>query len=283
MIAALSPRHAEARPAPAGEPAPAVVCLHASASSARQWRPLVEMGGQGWSWHLPGLFQHGGLPGWPEAMPARLHVEARSVLAQLDLPEDRGFHLVGHSYGAAVALQIALMHPQRVRSLVLYEPAAFGLLAGAAPMRARSEIQAVAAQVGAALAEGDDLLAARGFCAYWHGRDIWPGLDPAQQVRLAELMPAVQQQFRALFAAAWSPILLGRLRMPVTLLYGSRTRSSARAVTDVLASCLRAVQVRRLEGAGHMTPVTEPARVAALVLQALVPARPALLPARTST
>jgi len=38
-----------------------------------------------------------------------------------------GAHLVGHSYGGVIALLIAASHPERVRSLAVSEPPAFGL------------------------------------------------------------------------------------------------------------------------------------------------------------
>ena len=46
------------------------------------------------------------------------------VLAAAGTP----FALVGHSYGAAVALTGALAHPARVNALVLFEPALFSLV-----------------------------------------------------------------------------------------------------------------------------------------------------------
>ena len=44
-----------------------------------------------------------------------------------------GTILVGHSYGAAVALIAALACPERVRALVLYEPTLFSLVDADAP------------------------------------------------------------------------------------------------------------------------------------------------------
>jgi pimeloyl-ACP methyl ester carboxylesterase len=41
-----------------------------------------------------------------------------------------GAHLVGHSYGGVIALLIAAAHPERVRSLAVSEPPAFGLARG---------------------------------------------------------------------------------------------------------------------------------------------------------
>lgn len=49
--------------------------------------------------------------------------------AELILPllEDGPTHLVGHSYGAVIATWIATRHPQRVKSLALFEPPLFSV------------------------------------------------------------------------------------------------------------------------------------------------------------
>ncbi len=253
-----------------------VLCLHSSAASGRQWRRLMSdafAAGHTRQWLTPDLFGHGGRPDWPELMPSELSVEANGVLAELPsagLAPEQGFHLVGHSYGGAVALQIALQQPQRVLSLTLYEPVAFGVLpALGAAEPAWLEINDVAATLAAALDRGDDFGAARGFCAYWQGRDVWPDMDFAQQMRVAEAMPTVRRHFEALFAAQWSDGQLDRLRMPVQLICGTATRASARRVAESLAVRLPLVRLNWLEGAGHMAPVTEGGRVNALMLESL--------------
>jgi pimeloyl-ACP methyl ester carboxylesterase len=249
-------------------PRPAVVCLHSSAASGKQWRRLVADGGDAWQWHTPDLFGHGGRPGWPELMPSQLSVEANGVLSGLALPREQAFHLVGHSYGGAVALQIALQQPRRVLSLTLYEPVAFGLLPALGPREpAWQEITDIGATLGAALDQGDAFGAARGFCAYWHGRDVWPDLDEAQRLRLAQAMPTVRRHFDALFVARWSDSLLGLLRMPVHLICGTATRDSARRVAQALASRLPNVRLDWLEGAGHLAPITDAARVNEVILE----------------
>jgi pimeloyl-ACP methyl ester carboxylesterase len=203
-------------------------------------------------------------------MPSELTVEAKGVLCDLALPPDEGFHLVAHSYGAAVALQMAILQPRRVRSLTLYEPAAFGLLLADGPTDlAWEEIADVAARLTLELRAGDDLQAARGFCAYWHGRDIWHQLYLSQKVRLARAMPTVERHFQALFSANWDEAQLSRVRAPVLLICGEHTRNSARRVALNLAARLPLVQLKVLADADHMTPLTDAARVNAVVLDAL--------------
>lgn len=255
-----------------------VVCLHSSAASGRQWRRLIAEGGADRHWHTPDLFGHGNRPGWPELMPSQLTVEANGVLAGLPFGADQPLHLVGHSYGGAVALQIALQQPHRVLSLTLYEPVAFGVLPALGPDEPEwLEIQHVAATLAAALDRGDAHDAARGFCAYWNGHDGWPGLDDTQRQRLADAMPSVRRHFEALFAAHWSDSLLGLLRMPVQLICGTATRASARRVAQSLAGRLPTARLAWLAGAGHMAPITQPAQVNPLILDSL--ARVQVVPA----
>lgn len=247
-----------------------VVCLHSSAASSRQWRRLVADNQGPWAWHTPDFFGHGGRPGWPELMPSRLAVEANGVLAGLPFREDEGFHVVGHSYGGAVALQLALQAPRRVLSLTLYEPVAFGLLPALGPDEPEwVEVLDAAARLAALLDDGDTAGAARGFCAYWHARDIWPELDPTQRQHLAAAMPTVRRHFDALFAARWSDSLLEMLQMPVQLLCGTATRASARRVALALSMRLPQAHLHWLEGAGHLAPMTMPERVNPLLLETL--------------
>jgi pimeloyl-ACP methyl ester carboxylesterase len=53
--------------------------------------------------------------------------QARDVIALLQYLGIRGAHVVGHSYGGALAVQLALDAPAAVHSLVLIEPAIFNL------------------------------------------------------------------------------------------------------------------------------------------------------------
>jgi pimeloyl-ACP methyl ester carboxylesterase len=57
---------------------------------------------------------------------ADFEVDVQDIAALLDEPA----HLVGHSYGALVALLVAVRRPEAVRTLTVVEPAAFALARG---------------------------------------------------------------------------------------------------------------------------------------------------------
>lgn len=253
-------------------PALPVVCLHSSGAGGKQWRRFVADLGE--PCHTPDLYGHGEREGWPAGAPSRLEVEAEGVLAALDLPPDQPFDLIGHSYGGATSLQLALLHPQRVRSLTLYEPVAFGVLPALGDDEPGwIEIQSVAGALADAVKRGDILDGARGFCGYWQNRDIWPELDDAQRARLAEPMPTVSRHFEALFAARWTDAELSRLQMPVQLICGSATRLSAMHVSQTLVKRLPNARLDWLEGGVHMSPIGEAARVNPMLLASIARAR----------
>lgn len=231
-----------------------VVCLHSSAASGAQWRPLADTLAVRWRVVTPDLHGHGGSPGWPEAAANSLRVDAEAAMR---LAGGGPVHLVGHSYGAAVALQMALLHPQLVASLTLYEPVVFGMLkAGTDSAPAIEEIQEVAHSVATLVGAGRMLDAAHVFVAYWGGSRAWAGLTEDQRRALMDRMVVVPRHFDALFAAEWTAPMLAPLQMPVLLLRGSNTRAPARLVSELLAQALPHAQCGVLQGAGHLGPIT---------------------------
>src|SRR5262249_58233939 len=84
-----------------------VVLLHATASSGAQWRALAEILRPCAHVLAPDLYGYGETDSWPGHGPISLADEA--ALADAVLPAGEGpIHLVGHSYGGAVALRFAM-------------------------------------------------------------------------------------------------------------------------------------------------------------------------------
>jgi pimeloyl-ACP methyl ester carboxylesterase len=71
-----------------------------------------------------------------QAEPTSVAVQAKDAVGLLDhLGVDRA-HVVGHSFGGAIALELAAQHPTRVASLVLLEPMPIATSADAALVQA---------------------------------------------------------------------------------------------------------------------------------------------------
>lgn len=238
-----------------GQAGAAVVCLHSSTGSHAQWRGLAAQLARRCRVTSFDLHGHGRSPDWPEAAGRSLLVDAQAVIARMHA--EPGIHLVAHSYGAAVAMQIALRHPKWVKSLALYEPVVFGMIQRLAPGDAAlGEIEAVAAGAHERVARGELADAAALFVDYWGGAGSWRGLDAAQQAVVMSRIGTVPHHFDATFAATWGRETLSRLTMPTLLVHGSQTRASSRRVADLLAALLPQVKRCEIDGAGHLGPIT---------------------------
>src|SRR5215510_4760156 len=121
----------------------AVVCIHSSASTSGQWRPLMERLTDRFRVIAVDLYGSGKTAAWPQDRPMRLDDELTLLSSVFRAAGDR-FHMIGHSFGAAIALKAALADRDRLLSLVLYEPALFSvLMADATEGIAAREILAV--------------------------------------------------------------------------------------------------------------------------------------------
>lgn len=232
-----------------------VVMLHSSASSARQWQTLAEALRADHGVHAIDLFGHGPRAAWTGPAPMRLADEAAPIEALLDALG--GAHLVGHSYGAAVALKLASRRPSLVRSLAVYEPVLFGLLrSDAASRRELASVVAVADAMRESVERGDALDAARRFMTLWSGAAAWESLPEDRRASFAMRMPVVLQHFDALFADPINAVDVARLRVPTLLLEGAMTVTPAQRIADHVHAALPHAHRVRLAGLGHMGPVT---------------------------
>lgn len=178
--------------------------------------------------------------------------------------------LVGHSYGAAVALKAALMHPTRVRALALYEPTLFGLLdAEAAPPNAADGIRNAVAAAESALARGDAPAAAGIFIDYWMGAGAWAATPPARRPAIVAAIVHVGGWGRALFGEPASRADLAKIDVPVLLMTGSVSPASSLGVARLLAQTLPHCRSQIFEGLGHMGPITHPEAVNAVIARFL--------------
>ena len=211
------------------------------------------------------LYGCGGSPEWPGQRPLSLVDEVALIEPTLAAARDR-FHLVGHSYGGAVALRAALAAPHRIESLVLFEPVLFSVLLADDPRQPGArEIVGVRNDSVAAIDGGRPDLAAARFIDYWMGGGAWRSMPEARRARVAAAMRSVPAEWDAILTDPTPLSAFATLDMPILLITGSESPTSSKAVARLLTKNLPLVTVVEIEGVGHMGPVTHADQVNALI------------------
>lgn len=240
------------------------VMIHCSLAHRGAWRGVQRQLQDQLSmraFDLPGHGESGPWDGKTEFQ----DVAAEVALSLIDGPDGGEADLIGHSYGATVALRVAQMHPEKVRSLTLIEPVMFHVTRGQPVHDAyHDEI----APCFNALWQGDTMLAARLFNRVWGAGAPWDEVPAAHQQAMADRMNLI---------AAGSPVTDGDVNhqaapgaleavaCPVLLIEGATSPPIVAAIHDVLQTRLPDVSRVVIDGATHMVPISHPRQVAGAI------------------
>lgn len=235
------------------------LAIHCSLASSKAWAGVAE--------RLSGRTTHGLRParsrpvGRVAGRGDFLSLSAQIAASFIDRPHD----LVGHSFGAVVALRLAIAAPEAVRTLTLIEPVLFAAARGSA---AWAENLAVMERYRAALAAGDRERAAEVFTGVWGSGVAWGKLPANERAAITERIDLIEAGTPALFEDSGhilAPGALESLGMPVLLIRGARSPAIIEAIAEAVAAWLPDVGVATVPGAAHMLPITHPAETAGLI------------------
>lgn len=235
---------------------PTVLCLHSNASHSGQWRGLMDQLSDRFRVVAVDSYGSGRTAEWPSDRVIQLADEVALLQPLVDgasLPT----YLVGHSYGAAVALKAALLHPGRFAGLALYEPTLFALVDRTTPRDVdgiRNAVSAGAERLDA----GDDDGAARSFIDFWMGQGSWDRTPAERRPAVARSGRNLRRWAHALMTEPATQDDLRGITVPVLLMTGERSPRSSLSVADLLSATLPQVRRVRFDQLGHMAPVTHP-------------------------
>lgn len=240
-----------------GEP---VILLHSACSSRRQWRVLKDQLIGRYRVLAVDLLGYGdtGLPAGTETFRLEQEIElVEHLMQRIDGP----FHVVGHSYGAVIGMQIALRHGERVRSFRGHEPVVFGLLRTAGFQEEWDEIERLGEEVLRDVKAGENEKAAERFIDYWGGTGTWSSTPERGKPYLLRSIEKVALEFGTVLTLDEPLSAYSDLSVPVLLTAGTTGPLPARRVAEVLGQAFGEGSLRVIAGAGHMAPITQPDKV----------------------
>ncbi|SDG62441.1 alpha/beta fold hydrolase [Sulfitobacter delicatus] len=238
------------------------LAIHCSLAHSGAWRRVGEALADDLTIRAFDLPMHGKSGDWDGQR--NIHdVATDMALSLLEAPMD----LIGHSFGATVAMRIAIERPELVRSLTMIEPVYFAAAAQDDP-EGMAEYNEQNEAFEAALAEGDRETAARLFNRVWGDGTKWdqiPAPTRAYMVDRIDFIPASSPFLGGDSAGLLAPGMFDRAVMPALLIEGSASPKAAHAINDSLMRRLPNARRVVVEGAGHMVPITHPGEVAGAI------------------
>lgn len=248
---------------------PGVVFLHANSSASVQWRGLMETLAPRFHVLAADSYGSGKSPPWPAGHVASLRDEV-ALLEPVFARAGDPFVIVGHSYGAAIALIAAITQPHRVRALALYEPVLFSLIEAAQPPPNDADgIRYATLAAIEALDAGDPRRSAQHFIDYWVGPGLFGLLPEQRQAPIMQSMVNLRPWTDALTGEPTPLAAFRDLTMPVLYMTGSKSPASSLGVARLLQPVLPNVETVVLEGLGHMAPILTPAPVHQAIIRFL--------------
>ena len=240
-----------------GTGAQEALLLHCSLASSDAWRGLAAHLADGLTMTGFDFLGHGQSADWDGSG------DYHSLCTQdAEAFLERPMHLIGHSFGATVALRLALEHPTMVRSLTLIEPVFFAAAKGSeAYVEHMSEMGPF---VDAMQREAYET-AARLFTDEWGTGGDWAMLPAAMRAYMTARIRLVLAVEPAIYGDSAGMAAAGRLETvgcPVLLIEGSKSPSIVSVIHAALAARLPDALRVSIKGASHMAPITHSAQVA---------------------
>jgi 3-oxoadipate enol-lactonase len=233
---------------------PAVILLHAGIADRSMWSELLPaLAGAGFraiAFDLPGF---GDAP--VESGPQAPWYDVLAAMNELGVERAA---LVGNSFGAAVALRVAVVAPPRVSALALVST----------PMPGEPSPQLAAAWEAEeeALERGDVDAAVEAVAEAWTRPGPVRERVAAMQRRAFELQMAADEAEDAPDPIEQEPESLTRIDVPVLAAAGEHDMPDFRTGAETLGRVLPSARTVLIGGAGHLAPLEAPGEFRELLL-----------------
>jgi pimeloyl-ACP methyl ester carboxylesterase len=229
-----------------GEP---VIFIPGSYSTSAAWRAMQKLLPPRWHFVSTSLCGYGLTAETRSLDDCAIAHEVR-VVAQVVARASGPVHLVGHSFGATVALAVAMSGAVDVASLALFEANPMTLLRGGPHQPLFDLAWDVGQRFEAAVRAGERDAPAQ-IIDFWGGPGAFAALPPAVQDYCRSTAHVNVLDWHSDFSFEVSRADCEALQMPVLVVRGGLANGPMVALTDSLAECLPSAVPAVVDGASH--------------------------------
>ncbi len=231
-----------------------VLLIHSGGFTSRQWRKLSELLTPGYRVVAPDLLGYGASGPWPEGEPFHFRQDL-GLLESLIGKDLEPVHVVGHSYGGFLALQLALARSELVRSLAVYDPVAFGILDRVDDAEALRALEGVRREWRPDAGGADEEWLAA-FVDWWNGDGAWILLAEETRAAFRAMGWKVFHEVMSLTADHTDRATYSTIQAPTLVMGGAHSPLTERRVVENLGATLPHATIQFFDGAGHMGPIS---------------------------
>ena len=244
-----------------------VVLLHSSASSAGQWKPLMNNYSEKFHFIAINLIGYGKTSIWSGDKIQSLHDQV-ALIDALPISRNEKFSIVGHSFGGSVAMKAAVQFREQIDKLTLVEPNPFYLLEHEGRKEAFEEVLMLKDHIKRGF-NNDWETAVSFFADYWNGNGTWNSLSTTKKERFSKILMPNFYEWDAVFSEGSSfDFWQKNLPTNTTLISASKTVRTIKELTELFELKCPSWNFHNYIG-DHMSPITNPNVVNPLIVRSL--------------
>jgi len=254
----------------AGEP---IVFVHGAFSDLRAWEPIREEISKRYRF-ISYTQRYLGIGPWPDAgKNFSVATDAADLVKLIASLDAGGVHLVGLSWGGAIAAAAALNDPSLVRTLTLHEPALPSVLSpdseeGKAASEDRKRF--VGPNIAAAAKAGNHVQAVQ---LFWEGvMQLGPGGFDRLPQPVKTMVLDNARTIPLLLGSSPAPItcdMLKTLKIPTLITHGEQTQAYYKLVNQGVSKCIPGARQTGFPNLVHDAPIRDPETFATALFEFL--------------
>lgn len=244
---------------------PTLVLVPGSCSTGAAWRPVMSAWNGRFRCVTTSLLGYGGTAERRSTGDASIAYEAEMLEAVIGKTGSR-VHLVGHSFGALVALAVTLRKRVPLASLVIVEAPAAEMLQGCGEVEHYRAFRQMTDAYFASFA-GGNVEAIAGMIDFYGGAGTFASWPPRVRGYAVETTPVNILDWASAFGFSLSPAVLAAVDVPVFVARGGASHPAVQRANELLGECINGAALATIDGAAHFMIATHASELAQLIAE----------------